>query len=189
MKFSFADLFIEASLKPFISHGTNVEHNNHNMSIVIWSMSGNAVGLSLVYWRCISGVWEVCYGWQSVTLSPVARFHCPTRRDELRVVAVFISANDGCRGVVWPAVTYQVNCTLDTTSVACSLESISILRASGLVGDAVTGRSGSDMFFHEHTPTVEKSLAWLRQFLNRFLFIVLALKGLVNYQLLWLIWE
>lgn len=56
MKFSFADLFIEASLKPFIRHGTNVEHNNHNMSSVTWSMSGNAVGLSLVCLRFVGGV-------------------------------------------------------------------------------------------------------------------------------------
>lgn len=51
-------------------------------------------------WRGNRRVGGIKLHWSSDTLSPVARSHCPARRDELRVVAVFISANDGCRGVV-----------------------------------------------------------------------------------------
>lgn len=81
-------------------NGTNAVHNN--ASSQRWPLAKCATLTPRAARGPAAGAGWVSLSWQSDTLSPVARFHCPARRDELRVVAVFISANDGCRGVVRP---------------------------------------------------------------------------------------
>lgn len=109
--------------------------------------------------KTVVGAGQVLMNWQSDTLSPAARFHCPVRRDELRVVAVFISANDGCRGVVWPVQISKHNTASIITLIPLRKSSIYNLYKSYKIAIVQPVGVGVICFFHRlHTPIVRDEI-------------------------------